>query len=177
MPDQNFFFDTVDPMFAVDGDTLTVVVPDEDYPGHEEEWHDGFRAYLNGYPATHAPSESDASEEAVQSWIHGYATARMAELLGAELPQHLSGHDGDAKLRRLLRERSEQSKRRRENPGPPHSAEHLCPYDDETKREAWIAGFRSEPAEGVDGDLHQQGTKAWEALHDVRDEQPMRTNG
>lgn len=173
-----FFFDRVNPMFEMDGDSLRVVEPGEDfpeeaYPGNVQSWWEGYRNYEKGYSLMLGDHLTEVQRA---SMLHGFMTARMAELLGAEVPKHIENH-GDAKLRRLLHEESEKVQRRRENPGPPHSAKDLCPYDQEAKRESWIAGFRNELAEGVDEELYQQGKQAWQALHDVRDEQPMRTDG
>ena len=173
-----FFFDKVAPMFEMDGDSLRVVEPGEDfpeeaYPGNVQSWWEGYRNYEKGYTLTLG---DHLSEEQRASVMHGFMTARMAELLGAEVPKHIENH-GDAKLRRLLREESNKAQRRRENPGPPHSAEDLCPYDEEARREAWIAGYRGDEREGVNVEIYRQGIIAWDALHDTKSEQPVPTQG
>jgi ribosome modulation factor len=175
---QRFFFDRVNPMFEMDGDSLRVVEPGEDfpeeeYPGNVQSWWEGYRNYEKGYSLMLGDHLTEVQRA---SMLHGFMTARMAELLGAEVPKHIQNH-GDAKLRRLLREESEKIQRRRENPGPPHSAEDLCPYDEETKREAWIAGYKGDECDGGDVEIYRQGINAWNALHDRNSEQPVPTGG
>lgn len=170
-----FFFDNVDPAISFEDGRLVVDLPGDDYLGDTHAFWEGFKCYETGRPGWPASAEG-YGEERCWSYVHGYITARMAELLGAEYPQHTKAH-GSATLRQLLIEEDKAADRRRSDAGPPHSAEELCPYEDEELRFAWIAGYRGEKVEDVPADAHEKGVKAWHALHDTRNEQLVRAEG
>jgi ribosome modulation factor len=175
MPQNRFFFDRVQPMIECDDGALRVVTPDDSYPGDPTEWRDGYRAYVNGYPASHMPDE-EFPEECRQSWIHGYLTARVAEQLGATPPQHME-HYGAPSLLHAVQQAEEPSRPKASTENSLPSPKELCPFEDDGKRTAWIEGYRGNRYTGPHADAFQQGVKAWEALHVLRGEQLVPTAG
>jgi ribosome modulation factor len=170
-----FFFDNVDPRISVEDGRLVVDLPGENYLGDPHAFWEGFKSYEDGQPGWPVSPES-YGEEHCWSYVHGYITARMAELLGAEYPEHTTAY-GSATLRRILIEEEGAADRGRSDAGPPHSPEQLCPYEEGERRTAWIAGYRGDQVEDVPADAHEEGVKAWESLHDTRDEHLVRAEG
>jgi len=79
-------FDDLDsPLISMDGRRPRVVLPGIEYPGDSEWWASGFDAYAMGWPMVNG----DRPMEEARSWMHGYLTARMADLMGAETPEGL----------------------------------------------------------------------------------------
>lgn len=81
----SLFDDLDDPLISMDGRRPRVVLPGPDYPGDPDWWESGFDAYAMGWPMVNG----NRPMEEAQSWMHGYLTARMADLMGAETPEGL----------------------------------------------------------------------------------------
>ena len=81
----SLFDDLDDPLISMDGRRPRVVLPGPDYPGDADWWESGFDAYAMGWPMVNGGRPMGEA----QSWMHGYFTARVADLMGAETPEEL----------------------------------------------------------------------------------------
>jgi len=89
-----FFFDAVWPRVTIDEGTPRVTLPDDQYPGDREEWIEGYEAFADGFPLVDCNLAGRSSME-LNSFIHGFMTARMAEAMAAEVPDELTDHGKD----------------------------------------------------------------------------------
>lgn len=86
MSQRPHFFDDLDgPLISTEGLRPCVVLPGPAYPGDREWWKSGFTSYAMGHPMRNGGRPMKEAE----SWMHGYLTARMADLMGAEVPDEL----------------------------------------------------------------------------------------
>lgn len=79
------FFDDLGPLISMELGRPRVVLPGLQYPGDPHWWESGFDAYAKGWP----PRNGGRPMEEADSWMHGYITARIADLMGAEVPDEL----------------------------------------------------------------------------------------
>lgn len=90
-----FFFDAVWPRIKIDEGTPRVTLPDEEYPGDRGEWVEGFETYMDGFPLADCDLDGHQGRRSsmeVNSFLHGFMTARMAEAMAAEVPDELPHH-------------------------------------------------------------------------------------
>jgi hypothetical protein len=85
MDTPSFFEDLDGPLISTEGPRPRVVMPGPAYPGNREWWKSGFTSYAMGHPMRNGGRPMEEAE----SWMHGYLTARMADLMGAEVPDEL----------------------------------------------------------------------------------------
>jgi hypothetical protein len=86
MADRPDFFSELDrPLISMELGRPRVVLPGPEYPGDPDWWESGFDAYAMGWPMRNGARVMKEAE----SWMHGYLTARMADLLGAAVPDGL----------------------------------------------------------------------------------------
>ena len=157
----HFFDDLDDPLISMELGRPRVVLPGPGYPGDRSWWHSGFDAYAKGWP----PRNGGRPMEEADSWMHGYMTARMADLLGAVVPDPLPDVSGGPSPLRPMVVKGEDGTDVEETTDlslgdlyerePSVTAEALCPYEGE-KGEAWREGYSGGVSMGAE---HVQ---AWE---------------